>query len=86
MVEQAPFLALLSTDGCHLCEDAKRLLNDLQITFELVDIIDDEELIAAYGDKIPVLMFEGAQQALFWPFNNEQIEQYLSFYGISSTQ
>lgn len=78
-------LALLSTDGCHLCDDAKAMLEQLKIDFELVDIIEDDQLVAHYGDKIPVLMVEGAQQALFWPFTNEQIKQYISFYGISST-
>ena len=78
-------LALLSTEGCHLCDDAKAMLEQLKIDFELVDIIEDDQLVAHYGDKIPVLMVEGAQQALFWPFTNEQIKQYISFYGISST-
>lgn len=78
-------LALLSTDGCHLCDDAKAMLEQLNVDFELVDIIEDDQLVAHYGDKIPVLMVEGAQQALFWPFTNEQIKQYISFYGISST-
>ena len=79
-------LALLSTDGCHLCDDAKAMLEQLNVDFELVDIIEDDQLVAHYGDKIPVLMAEGAQQALFWPFTNEQIKQYISFYGISSTK
>lgn len=78
-------LALLYTDGCHLCDEAKELLVALDLDFESVDIIDDDALVAHYGDKIPVLMVEGAQQALFWPFTIEQIKQYISFYGISST-
>jgi len=85
-MSKQPVLALLSTDGCHLCDDAKALLEEFSISYELVDIIEDEALVAHYGDKIPVLMAEGAEQALFWPFSIEQIKQYVDFYGISSTQ
>lgn len=79
-------LFLLSTDGCHLCEVAKSLLEQNNTEYEIVDIIEDQQLIDAYGDKIPVLMAEGAEQALFWPFEQEQIRQYIEFYGISSTE
>ena len=79
-------LFLLSTDGCHLCEVAKTLLKAMELEYELVDIIDDDQLVESYGDKIPVLMAEQAQQALFWPFQQEQIKQYIEFYGISSTK
>ena len=79
-------LALLSTDGCHLCEEAQTLLNSMNVLYEYIDIIESDELVAHYGDKIPVLMFEGTEQALFWPFSIEQIKQYVDYYGISSTQ
>lgn len=76
-------LFLLTTDGCHLCQQAYELCRSMQLDIELVDIIEDDELVNHYGDKIPVLMAEGAEQALFWPFDGEQIKQYMSFYGIS---
>ena len=79
-------LFLLSTDGCHLCEVAKSLLDQLHLQYELVDIIEEQQLVDLYGDKIPVLMAETAEQALFWPFEQEQIKQYIEFYGISSTE
>ena len=79
-------LFLLSTDGCHLCEVAKSLLEQSNMEFEVVDIIEEQQLIDLYGDKIPVLMVEGAEQALFWPFEQEQVKQYTEFYGISSTE
>lgn len=79
-------LFLLSTDGCHLCEVAKSLLEQSNMEFEVVDIIEEQQLIDLYGDKIPVLMAEGAEQALFWPFEQEQVKQYTEFYGISSTE
>ena len=76
-------LYLLSTAGCHLCDTAAHILNDRHIEFELVEIIDDDQLVAQYGDKIPVLIAQGAEQALFWPFDASQITQYKEYYGIS---
>lgn len=77
---------LLSTEGCHLCEVAQQRLDDMAVQYQIVDIIEDQQLVELYGDKIPVLMVEQAQQALFWPFEQEQIKQYVEFYGISSSQ
>lgn len=76
-------LFLLSTDGCHLCEAAAKMLKVLELPFEIVDIVEDDQLIQVYGDKIPVLIADGAEQALFWPFEEEQLKQYVEFYGIS---
>lgn len=76
-------LFLLSTDGCHLCEIAKELLNSMQLGYEVVDIIADEQLVREYGDKIPVLIADNASQALFWPFDQQSINQYKEHYGIS---
>ena len=78
-------LFLLSTSGCHLCEVAQRELDNMRLKYEIIDIIDDEQLVANYGDKIPVLIVEKAEQALFWPFESQQIKQYIDHYGISST-
>jgi len=75
---------LLTTDGCHLCEFAKALCAEVGISPELIDIVEDDQLVEVYGDKIPVLMVAQAEQALFWPFEKEQIEQYLEVYGINS--
>lgn len=79
-------LFLLSTSGCHLCELAEKELAAINVTYDIVDIVEDDKLVELYGDKIPVLMSSDAKQALFWPFAAEQIKQYVEFYGISSTQ
>ena len=76
-------LFLLSTEGCHLCEQAFALCQEQGIQPNLLDIIEDELLVERYADKIPVLIIEGAEQALFWPFTPTQIEEYLTAYGIS---
>ena len=75
-------LFLLSTDGCHLCDVAIQQLNSLNLSFEILDIVTDEALVEAYGASIPVLIVEGAEQALFWPFEKEQVIEYVKYYGI----
>ncbi|MBM4760808.1 glutaredoxin family protein [Bacillus sp. B15-48] len=50
---------------CHLCEDAKRILKEIQQTFDFsiveVDIDKDERLIELYGISIPVIELEGEE-------------------------
>jgi glutaredoxin len=62
-------MTLFSTDGCHLCEQAWRLLEQtgLAADTDIKDIIDDERWLAAYAVRIPVLRrADGAE--LDWPF------------------
>jgi glutaredoxin len=74
---------LYSTDGCHLCEDALKLCKSLELSPTVIDIVEDDDLVHLYGEHIPVLLVEREEQALFWPFDAEQIKQYLKYYGIS---
>jgi glutaredoxin len=56
MPVQTPSLRLLSRPDCGLCEDMARDLQSLQITFDTIDIDQDESLAKAYGEVIPVLL------------------------------
>ena len=73
---------LYTTLGCHLCEQAKALVDPL-ITergwqLQEVDIADDDHLMARYGVRIPVLAIlntdvksidiKRAHIELDWPF------------------
>ncbi|MEE4252096.1 MAG: glutaredoxin family protein [Alcanivoracaceae bacterium] len=59
---------LLTTAGCHLCEQAQQIIARAapQVDIVLVDIAEDDALIEQYGEIIPVLRF--AQTELCWPF------------------
>ena len=75
---------LFTTLGCHLCEDAHKLLIALQqsgmaIDIEPVEIADSDELVARYGIRIPVV--KAADQELGWPFNIEQLATFLETAG-----
>jgi hypothetical protein len=56
-------LVLLYRDGCHLCEDMAAALHRgwpdafARLDWRLVD--DDPAWVAAYGDRIPVLLAGG---------------------------
>ena len=58
-------VTLYGRDGCHLCEDARRVLLDLQarVAFELVevDIEADDELHRRYLERIPVVALDGVE-------------------------
>jgi glutaredoxin len=58
-------LTLFSKPGCHLCEDVRTLLDELQadygFTIEEVDITSDADLSARYKHDIPVLLLDGTE-------------------------
>ncbi len=69
-------LILYGTLGCHLCEDAERVLQALALTYKTIDIIDDNRLLEKFATSIPVL--EGDDETyLYWPFNETQVTFWL---------
>jgi glutaredoxin len=60
---------VLSKPGCHLCEDAEAVVAavcaEVGATYEVVDITGHPELLATYGEQIPVTFVDGAQHD-FW--------------------
>ena len=74
-------LILYSTEGCHLCEIAERLLRSMpelrRTTVDVVDIVDDDALVSRYGTTIPVLATEAGAE-LAWPFNVDDVLRLVS--------
>ncbi len=58
-----PTVVLYGRDGCHLCDDARTVLERVraEVPFELVerDIEADERLLRAYLERIPVVEIDG---------------------------
>jgi glutaredoxin len=56
-------VTLYTRAGCHLCEEAERVLRQEQAAspfrLELVDIDRDPELARRYGVRVPVLALDG---------------------------
>lgn len=68
-------LTLISKPGCHLCEEAKLVIETviaqfraanagvaaaIQVELEELNILDDEKLMNEYAEEIPVLKINGA--------------------------
>ena len=72
---------LYSTEGCHLCEQAKAmalpLLQKYRCSLTEIEISDSDALMARFGVIIPVLECVESQQQLCWPFQPADIEQLL---------
>ena len=66
--------------GCHLCEDALKLLQSMQdeLNFEIEEILIDgnEELEKLYGEKIPVTHIDGVHHD-FWRVDPERFKSSL---------
>jgi glutaredoxin len=52
-------LVLYGRPGCHLCDDARRVLERIGHPFEEVDIEADDELLVSYLERIPVIALDG---------------------------
>jgi len=68
---------LYGSEGCHLCEQALELcIPHIDASkIEIIDIVEDEKLVALYGIKIPVLERCTDNKALYWPFSEAQIQE-----------
>ena len=60
-------ITLYTRVGCHLCDDAKQVLDRVQarVPFQLqvVDIDTDPALVEKYGWEIPVVLVDGQKVA-----------------------
>ena len=77
-------LTLLTKPGCHLCEEAKTVVdsainkfksdhsseNPIELTE--VNILEDQALLDEYGEEIPVLQINGATHA-YWKIDSERL-------------
>ncbi|KZZ85167.1 hypothetical protein AS29_007390 [Bacillus sp. SJS] len=60
-------LTVYSREGCHLCEEAIQLVQELSheidFTFTIVDIHCEDALVEKYGLMIPVVEYAGKELA-----------------------
>jgi glutaredoxin len=54
-------LVLYGRQGCHLCDEARTVLERVGHPFEEVDIEADNELLARYLERIPVVALDGIE-------------------------
>lgn len=81
----SPRLTLLSTDACTLCDTAFELLASMPelrgLELDVVDIAEDQALMAEFAEKIPVLVLRNAEggfaATLIWPFDDQSVSRWL---------
>jgi glutaredoxin len=60
-------ITILSKPGCHLCDRAKDIVERCRarvpFALEVVDISQDDALLARYGTDIPVILLDGVEVA-----------------------
>jgi glutaredoxin len=65
-----PLVTLYGKPGCHLCDDAKTVIEQVRTghEFELeeVDITVDPGLFRLYGERIPVVAVDGVEHFEFF--------------------
>lgn len=73
-------LELMTTVGCHLCDQAvalmQQVLDGQRFAVDLVDIAYDDQLMAKYAEHIPVLLCPHTGDELAWPFDARQLSDF----------
>lgn len=73
---------LYTTAGCHLCDLARAVIWPLlakhQFRLVEIEIADDDDLIARYGVRIPVLGSPMTECELNWPFTVKEIDLFFT--------
>jgi glutaredoxin len=74
-------VTLYGKPGCHLCDDARRVIEtvcaEAGTSYDEVDITTSEELMAAYGEQIPVTFVDGKQHD-FWRVDPDRLRKALT--------
>ena len=75
-------LLLFGTSGCHLCEQAKEIIQDCLTErfdkwIEIIDIAEFEQWQTQYAIRIPVLYHPETRNELGWPFDRTQVKEFI---------
>jgi len=79
--ETPPRVVLYSTQGCHLCDDARQVIEtvcgELGESYDEIDIMASEEMIRTFGEEIPVTFVDGKQHD-FWRVDADRLRDALA--------
>jgi hypothetical protein len=79
-------VSVLSRPGCHACEvaeaDVARICGELDIGWVVQDVDSDPELRAEYGDRVPVILIDGAEHG-YWLVEEDRFRAALSSPSVS---
>ncbi|WDF32868.1 glutaredoxin family protein [Arthrobacter agilis] len=76
-----PGVTLLTRAECHLCEDARlvveRVTTDLGLGWREVSVAEAPELGRRFAEELPVLFIDGVQRD-FWSIDEARLRRLLS--------
>ena len=79
--ETPPRVLLYSKPGCHLCDEARTVIEtvcaELGEQYDEVDITSSEALMSRYGEEIPVTLVDGVQHD-YWRVDPERLRTALA--------
>lgn len=71
-VTEAMRLTLLGKPGCHLCDEAREVLERIGEPFDERDVTQDDALYDEYGDRIPVVLLDGREHS-YWNVDERRL-------------
>lgn len=85
MVPKTVAITLLSKPGCHLCDDARAVIErarssisqqGITTTLEELDILQNSELARLHAEEIPVVFIDGRRHAI-WRVDEDRLNSAL---------
>ncbi|MEU0530275.1 glutaredoxin family protein [Amycolatopsis tolypomycina] len=74
-------VTVMGRDGCHLCEVAEaevaRICGELGVAWTAEDVDTDPEWRAEYGDRVPVILVDGAEHG-YWRVEEDRLRRALA--------
>lgn len=74
-------VTVMSRVGCHLCEvaeaDVARICGELDVPWQTADVDTDPEWRAEYGDRVPVILVDGAEHG-YWRVEEDRLRKALA--------
>jgi len=74
-------VTVMGREGCHLCKvaetEVERICGELGVAWETADVDTDPEWRAEYGDRVPVILVDGAEHG-YWRVEEERLRRALS--------
>jgi hypothetical protein len=77
----AQVVTVMGRVGCHLCEvaeaDVSRICGELGVAWTSEDVDTDPEWRAEYGDRVPVILVDGAEHG-YWRVEEDRLRKALA--------
>ncbi|HEY8371943.1 MAG TPA: glutaredoxin family protein [Pseudonocardiaceae bacterium] len=74
-------VTLMVRQNCPACDtaeaDVRRICGELGVPWTAVDVDSDPELRAEYGDRVPVILIDGAEHG-YWKVEEERFRRALT--------